>query len=106
MKNIAFCAAAAATASLICAQPAAAAVPTARTCQPTFQPVAGLAEAIDFSVAAFGRPLIPDELEMLSRVVSDGDRNGDGTICVKIAAQSPGLPTPVLQAVDNQLPVH
>lgn len=105
MKSMAWCAAAAATAGLLSAQPAIGAVPTARTCQPTFQPVTGLAEAVDYTVAAFGRPLIPDELEMLTHVVADVDRNGDSTICVKIAAQSPGLPTPVLQAIDNQLPV-
>jgi len=104
MKSLAPFLAAAAAASLLGVHPAAAAPPAARTCQPTFQSVVGLAAAIDFAEAAFGRPLTASELDMITDVVVDVDRNGDNTICVKLAADSPGLPVPVLQAIDNRLP--
>jgi hypothetical protein len=106
MKTTALCAAAAATASLLCAQPAVAAQPAPPACQPTFHPVVGLAAALDFAEVAFGRPLTAGEVDMLTGVFATVDRNGDDTVCVKVAADSPGLPDPVLQAIENHLPVH
>ena len=106
MKRIYVCLASVAVASLLPALPAVADPPVAQTCQPTFQPVVGLAAAIDFAETAFGRPLTPDELTMITGVFAKSDRNGDSTICVKVAADSPGLPDPVLQAVENHLHVH
>ena len=106
MRRIYLCVATAAVASLLQAQPAVAEPPVAPVCQPTFQPVVGLDAAIDFAETAFERPLTPDELTMITGVFAKSDRNGDNTICVKVAADSPGLPDPVLQAVENHLPVH
>ena len=104
MKSVAMCLAAAAAATLVAAQPAVASPPASRACQPTFQPVVGLAAAIAFAEAAFGRPLTAAELDMITHVVATVDRNGDRTLCVKLAADSPGLAVPLLQAIDNQLP--
>jgi hypothetical protein len=105
MKRIYVCLATAAVASLLQAHPAVADPPAAVACQPRFQPVVGLDAAIDFAETAFGRPLTSDELTMITGVFAKADRNGDNTICVKVAADSPGLPDPVLQAVENHLPV-
>ena len=83
------------------ASPADAATVTRDSCAPTFTTVVGLSDAVTFLEAAFGRALTPDELEMTVANFVKLDRNADQTICLKIAADSPGLDTPVPQAIDN-----
>lgn len=86
------------------APPADAATVTRDSCAPTFTTVVGIPDAVAFLEAAFERTLTTDELDMTVRNFVKLDRNTDQTICLKIAADSPGLVTPVPQAIDNLLP--
>jgi hypothetical protein len=90
----------------ILAQPATAAGPASRACEPTFDEVTSLAAAIDYLEAAWHRPLTDDAWEMAAEVFGLVDRNVDGTICIKIASVVPAPSDPVPQAIDNHLPVR
>jgi hypothetical protein len=82
----------------------AAANDAAKKCAPTFTQV-DLAEGIAFLEAAFGQPLPPDEVQMAGIVFAKVDRNTDGTVCIKIAADSPGLVRPLPQLIDDLVPI-
>ena len=98
--------AAVAASVLLGAAPATAAAPDARTCQPTFDAVAGLAAAIDYVEAGWERPLTADELVMITKVFDQVDRNADQVVCIKIASVVPAPNDPVPQAIDNHRPVR
>ena len=95
----------AAAALLIAATPAGAAPPETRGCQPTFDPVTGVAGAIAYLEDGWDRPLTGEELEMLTDLkFPQIDRNGDQLICIKIASVVDAPFDPVPQGIDNYLP--
>ena len=89
---------------LAAATPAGATPPESRGCQPTFDPVTGLAGAVAYLEEAWDRPLTEDELAMAEMKFELVDRNQDNLICIKIASVAPAPSDPVPQGIDNYLP--
>jgi hypothetical protein len=106
MRRIALTLSTIAVCGILATQPAAAAGPGSRACQPTFDPVTSLAATIDYLEAGWDRPLTDDEKDMAAEVFGSVDKNLDGTICIKIASVVPAPSDPVPQAIDNRLPVR
>lgn len=106
MRRIALTLTTIAVCGILATPPAAAASPASRACQPTFDPVTGLAATIAYLEAGWDRPLTDDETEMATEVFGVVDRNLDSMICIKIASVVPAPSDPVPQAIDNHFPVR